>query len=166
MTERNLIERANTYLRRNGRILGNALGTGVQGSVFVAKLQGSLFDTAIKIHEHDINYRRERDVYLRLREYNVTSLRGCNVPLLIDHDDGLYILEMEIVQRPFVLDFGGAYLDYPPDFTEDVLAEEDKKRRELYGEHYPEVMAILRELEGYDIYMIDVHPGNISFGIS
>jgi hypothetical protein len=73
------------------------------------------------------------------------------------------MLDLEIVQRPFVLDFGGAYLDYPPDFSEEVLAEENRKRREIYGDDYPEVMTILKELEHMDIDMIDVQPGNISF---
>lgn len=166
MAESDLVQKVWEYIRRDGRILGPALGTGVQGNVFVVKLQSSLFDTALKIHSREIEYRRERNVYLRLREYDVTLIRGCNVPYLLAHDDELLILEMTIVQRPFVLDFGGAYLDYPPDFPDDVLAEWEREKREQYGERWPEVQAILRELEGFDIYMIDVHPGNISFAFN
>lgn len=126
---------------------------------------GTLFDNnALKIHQNDIDYGRERDVYLRLREYGVREICGCDIPRLVDHDDELYALEMTIVERPFVLDFGGAYLDYPPEFSDDVMAEWTREKIEMYGDRWPDVQAILKELEGYDIYMIDVNLGNISFG--
>lgn len=160
-----LLERIRYYAERGGYLMERPLGTGVQGSVYQVRKKGQMFGAAIKAHSHDIAFRRERDVYLRLREYQISSIRGCNVPFLLNHDDKLLILELGLVERPFVLDFGGAYLDYPPDFSDDVLAEWEKEKREQYEERWPEVQAILHELEGYDIYMIDVHPGNISFEV-
>lgn len=159
-----LKRRAETFANRKGLTLDVPLGAGVQGIVWATMFKAAPGHSAVKVHEAEPNYRRERDVYLRLREYAVTSLRGCNVPALLDHDDELLVLEMEIVRRPFVLDFGGAYLDDPPDFPDDVLAEWEREKREQYGDRWPEVRAILRELERLGVYMIDVHPGNVSFG--
>jgi hypothetical protein len=161
---KNLSEIIRAYAARNGRDLVEPLGTGVQGSVWRVKEKGEIFSTAVKAHRDEFSYRRERNVYLRLREYDVAEIRSCSVPYLLNHDDELMILEMGLVQRPFILDFGGAYLDYPPDFSDDVLAEWEREKREQYGSRWPEVQAILRELEKLDIYMVDVHPGNISFG--
>jgi hypothetical protein len=47
----------------------------------------------------------------------------CQVPEPIAYDDELLAIEMTVVTRPFVLDFGGAFLDHLPGFSEEVLAE-------------------------------------------
>ncbi|HEV3121845.1 MAG TPA: hypothetical protein VGY53_08090 [Isosphaeraceae bacterium] len=101
-------------------------------------------------------------VYLRLQEHDITLIRGANVPELIAFDDDLWILEMSIVTRPFVLDFAGAALDEPPDFSEEVLADWRAEKQEQFGSHWPEVQAILRALERYGVFMMDLNPGNIS----
>jgi len=67
------------------------------------------------------------------------------------------------VTRPFVLDFAGAYLDWGPEFSEEVLADWLKEKQEQFGPRWAEVQAILRELEGYGVFVIDVTPNNISF---
>lgn len=120
--------------------------------------------SAIKVHEHERDYCRERDVYLRLRDFEVTDIRGCVVPEMLRCDDELWVIEMTVVARPFVLDFAGAYLYEPPEFPEDVMEEWRAEKQEQFGARWPEVQAILRFLEGYDIFMVDVNPGNISFG--
>ena len=71
---------------------------------------------------------------------------------------------MTVVSRPFLLDFAGAYLDWSPDFSDEVMADWRAEKLEQFGERWPEVEAILRILQTYGIFMIDVHPGNISFG--
>src|SRR5207245_9261064 len=119
---------------------------------------------ALKVHERDKEYRRERDVYLRLQEHRVTDIRGCHVPEMIAFDDELWVIAMTLVARPFVLDFAGAYLDEAPDFSEEVLADWRAEKQEQFDDRWPEVQAILRELEGYGAYMVDVNPGNVSFG--
>jgi hypothetical protein len=71
---------------------------------------------------------------------------------------------MTIVTRPFVLDFAGAYLDEPPDFSEEVLADWRAEKQEQFGSRWPEVQAILRTLQRYGVFLMDANPGNISFG--
>jgi hypothetical protein len=120
--------------------------------------------SAIKVHEREADYCRERDVYLRLGECDVTAVRGCAVPELLDYDDELWVIEMTVVTRPFVLDFAGAFLDKPPDFSEEVLADWRAEKQEQFGPRWPEVQAILGFLEGLGVFLLDVNPGNVSFG--
>jgi len=83
---------------------------------------------------------------------------------LVAFDDALWVIEMTIVDRPFVLDFAGAYLDQPPDFSEEVLADWRTEKEEQFGPRWAEVQAILGFLEEFGVFMVDVTPGNISFG--
>jgi hypothetical protein len=55
------------------------------------------------------------------------------------------------------------YLDYAPEFSDEVLADWRADKVEQFGDRWPEVQAILRELESFGIYMEDVSPGNIAF---
>ena len=75
---------------------------------------------AVKFHNREVAYNRELSVFLRLRDLGVVNVCGHRVPLLIDYDDELLAIEMTIVSPPFCLDFGGAYLDRPPDYTAEV----------------------------------------------
>ncbi len=70
---------------------------------------------------------------------------------------------MEIVTRPFVLDFADAYLDKPPDYPDEVLAEWRTEKKEQFGDRWPEVELILLSLERYGVYLVDVSPGNVAF---
>jgi len=57
-------------------------------------------------------------------------------------------------------------LDDPPEFLPDELARQqwDAEKREQFERNWPEVQAILRELEArYGIYLAHVNPGNIRF---
>lgn len=159
-----LIRRAQAYVSRHGLLLGAHLGSGVHGTVFVTKSQPEKkrAKAAIKVHQREPDYRRERDVYLRLQENELNSIHGCHVPELVRYDDELWIIEMTVVKRPFVLDFAGAFLDKGPDFSEEVLADWRAEKEEQFGPRWAEVEGILRFLEGYGIYMIDVSPNNIS----
>ena len=74
------------------------------------------------------------------------------------------VIEMTVVTRPFVLDFAGAYLDWGPNFSEEVLADWRAEKQEQFGPRWPEVQAVLGALEAYGIFMVDVNPGNVSFG--
>jgi hypothetical protein len=115
------------------------------------------------VHRREPGYVRERDVYLRLREVGVESIHGCRVPLLLSHDDELWVIEMTVVERPFVLDFAAAELDWPPEFPDDALADWRGEKQEQFGSRWPAVQAILAALERYGIFMTDVNPGNVSF---
>ena len=70
---------------------------------------------------------------------------------------------MTVVTRPLVLDFAGAYLDDPPDFPEDVLTDWRTEKQEQFGPRWAEAQAILRALEGFGVFMVDVNPCNIAF---
>ena len=87
-----------------------------------------------------------------LREAQTTRILGFNVPQLLRIDEEFRAIEMTIVRPPFLLDFADALLDEAPDFTE-----------EIFGERWPEVTRILAALQAFDVYLLDVNPGNISF---
>lgn len=158
--------RAREYAQRHGLTLGRQLGSGVHGIVFVGKSQpqkgAGTTRSAIKVHRQAPDYRRERDVYLLLKENGLTAIGAFRVPELVRYDDELLIIEMTVVTRPFVLDFAGAFLDRPPEFSEEVLADWRAEKQEQFEGRWREVEAILRFLESYGIYMVDVTPNNIS----
>ena len=155
-----LVQRAREYAARRGLLIREQLGYGVHGTVLVVESQGDSW--ALKVHESEAGYARERDVYLRLKALGIQAIRGCHVPELLRHDDEFRAIEMSIVTRPFVLDFAGAYLDHQPDFSEEVLADWQAEKKEQFGAYWPEVQAILNFLEGLGIFMIDVSPNNVS----
>ena len=114
------------------------LGAGVHGSVFASSCQ-----TAIKVHEFPAAYQREKLAYIRLNEHHVEEVHGFAVPQLIQADDDLLILEMTIVSPPFVLDFGGAYLDGKPEFPPETLAEWEADKQEQFGEDWPAARQVI-----------------------
>jgi hypothetical protein len=116
--------------------------------------------SAIKVHERERPYSRERDVYRRLAEEGVSAILTCRVPRMLRCDE-LWVIEMSIVTPPYVLDFAGAYLDEPPDFSEEALAEWDAEKREQFGSRWPKVQAVVRDLETHGVYVVDVNPGNV-----
>jgi hypothetical protein len=137
--------------------LTKQIGFGYYGMVF--KTDG---DTAIKGFKHEELYRNELNVYLRLLERNLFQVQGCSIPRPLGNDDDLWCIEMEIVSPPFVLDFAGAHLNTPPGFPEDVMADWTAEKLEQYGDDWPWVQAVMRELAGVGIFLADVKPGNIS----
>lgn len=162
-TKEELIRRADLYALKHGLLLGEQLGFGVHGIVFVVASKTKPGRAAIKVHRREDSYCRERDVYLRLRDHGVNQVRGFHVPQLLGYDNELWVIDMEIVTRPFVLDFADAYLDEPPDYPAEVLAEWRIEKREQFGDRWPEVELILLSLERYGVYLVDVSPGNIAF---
>jgi hypothetical protein len=115
------------------------------------------------VHRAREPFLRELAVYQRLKAARITKVLGFNVPQLLRHDDGICIIEMTIVTRPFVLDFAGAYLDMPPEFSDDVWAEWEAEKQEQFGARWTRVKAALASLEEMDIHMVDVSPSNITF---
>ena len=162
-TKEELIRRADLYAQRQGLVLGEQLGFGVHGIVFVAMSKAKLERAAIKIHEREGSYQRERDVYLRLRDHGISQIRDSQVPRLLRYDDELWVIEMGIVTRPFVLDFADAYLDEPPDYTDEVFAEWRTEKEEQFGDRWSDVELVLSLLRRYGVYLIDVSPSNIAF---
>jgi len=111
-----LIQRANAYASQFELQLAERLGFGIHGIIFAAEGESETGKTAVKIHREDEPYRREVAVYQRLREAGVRRTLGFHAPTLVRHQDDLLVIEMDIVTRPFVLDFAGACLDSPLSF--------------------------------------------------
>ena len=74
------------------------------------------------------------------------------------------IVEMQLVTPPFVLDFGKAYLDSPPEFSEEQMDDWGQQGQELFESRWPDVKIIIWTLKRYGIYYYDAKPGNIAFG--
>jgi hypothetical protein len=156
-----LVDRAERYAQRTRLELGEQLGFGVHGIVFACRRIGDPGRLAIKVHERQIPYERERDVYLRLQQNAVTTVRGCHVPQLLGYDDDWLVIEMTAVTPPYVLDFAGAYLDRAPDYPEDILAEWEAEKRDQFGDRWGEIQRILWALERHGIFVSDISPSNI-----
>jgi hypothetical protein len=163
MTKSDLLRRIEEYAHLKGLVLGQELGSGIHGIVLDAKNQLNGDHSAVKVYRRDTFYIPERDVYFRLRDLGITTVCGHNVPQLINYDDRLLVIEMTIVERPFVLDFAGAYLDKPPDFSDEVIADWQAEKLEQFGEKWTDVQTVLGSLEAFGIYMVDVNPGNVAF---
>jgi hypothetical protein len=118
-----LIPNARLYASQHQFELAEPLGSGKDGIVLVGKRKSNPARVAIKVHRFPESYLLEKQAYERLREGDVRAVLGFNVPQLIGSDDDLLVVEMTIVERPFVLDFAAAYLDRRPEFPDDVWAD-------------------------------------------
>lgn len=97
----------------------------------------------------------------------------CNlvVPRLYGSDDELRVLEMEMVSRPCLIDFGKAYVDeYAAEYDEiassfpkETQLQFDEMQREVWGDHYDRVQLVLWKLKQHGIVYLDPRPANIMF---
>ena len=161
--EEAFIQNAVVYASRHRLQLAERLGFGIHGIIYVAEDKSAGGKTAIKAHRELEPSRRELSVYARLQEARVSGILGFNVPQFVCSDDDLYVIEMSIVTRPFLLDVAGAYLDAPPDFPDEIWAEWETEKRDQFGLRWPKVRAVLSALEELGIHMVDVSPSNIAF---
>jgi hypothetical protein len=120
--EQILIQNAQSYASQHGLSIAERLGFGIHGIIFRTESNPENDDiaTAIKVHRYREPYIRELAVYQRLTEAKITKILGFNVPQLLRFDDTICVIEMTVVIRPFVLDFAGAYLDFPPEFPDAI----------------------------------------------
>jgi hypothetical protein len=139
--------------------LERTLGFGREAKVYVAS-EG----TAIKVHDDPNAFQTELLCYLRLMSHDISQVLGHNLPKLSDADEQLLVLEMSIVERPFLLDFGAARLDSAPDFPPEVLETWEQEKIEQFGDNWPHAAAIIDWMRrNMGIYLLDIHPGNIGF---
>lgn len=157
------IDKIETYVAKTNRQCVDSLGGGTQGTVFTVQGPGISSYTAVKIHRREIAYQRELRVYLRLRDLEVTQVCGHDVLILLAYDDSLLALEMTTVSPPFCLDFGGAYLDRPPDYSDEVWDDWLIQKSEAFEDNWPMVEEILSDFRLMGIFIADVNPGNIRF---
>jgi len=151
--------RADQYAHRRGIAKGDALGDGKDGAVW-----RTTRPSALKVHVAQQSYLSERDAYIRLREVDLRSAAGFVIPVLHDHDDELWALEMSIVTPPFAVDFASARLDFPPDLIEDEGHTLEDLVRDRFEDRTAEVLALYHELvDRAGIYLTDLHPHNIKF---
>ena len=154
------------YASRYFLMVGERLGSAIHGMVHVLRGYTFVGGTALKVHHSEEFYRRELMAYERLKQSRVRTVLGFSVPLLIRADDEFLALEMSIVERPYVLDFAGAYLDNEvPWFEDEVWETWAAEKREKFGARWREVQAVLGALEVYGIHLLDVNPGNIAFAL-
>ena len=151
-------ERAGLYTAgKNCAILPAPLGDGTDGCVWQTSRK-----TAIKVFARSENFETELACYQLLAERNVREIYGYAIPRLLDFSRELLVVEMEIVEPPYILDFGKAYFKrHPPQFSAEVMQETREAQIELWGEHWPKVRRILAKLESLGIYHMDPKPGNI-----
>jgi hypothetical protein len=122
--DENLNENAKAYATQHGLRLSTRLAFGMHGIIFTA--EGNLDAahpvaiTVLKVHRAREPCEREKAVYERLKQAEISTILRFNVPALLGYDDAKLIIEMSIVTRPFVLDFAGAYLDFPPEFSDEI----------------------------------------------
>jgi len=113
------------------------------------------------------NYIAERISYERLAAANVDRIGEFAVPRLINFDNALMIIEMEIVEPPYILDildFGKVYIDSPPEYWRDAQMRSNAyaEWRERFETHWEKVARAIHRLEKYGIFYVDPRPSNIS----
>lgn len=154
-----ILARAEQYANRRRLALAGILGAGKDGSVWQ-----TTYSSALKIHDVRESYVIERDAYIRLRDLKVEEVAGFSVPLLLDHDDGLFAIEMTSVTPPFLLDFASAIFDEPPDFIEDEGHTFEDFIRGRFDDHADRVLDLYYELGARTgIYLPDMHSQNVKF---
>ena len=137
-----------------------SIGSGNDGIVWRTSRQ-----TAVKAFWREDTYQREKACYERLRDRHVAKVKHFKVPRLIDFDDELSVIEMELVTPPYLLDFGKAYVDYRPDYSQDALDCWEEQYQELWGEErWQMVRKLMASLTLVGIYYQDPTPRNIHFG--
>lgn len=157
--DEDIMHRAQEYCEKYAVQFDRRLGFGKDGTVWQ-----STGMNAVKVFRRPEPYQRELAAYQRLQERGIVDLRGHKVPQLIRHDDHLLTIEITIVRRPFILDFGSAYLDHAaPEFPDDIMEEWLARKMRDFGPNWSRAASILLALQSLGIHMTDVHPGNIGF---
>jgi hypothetical protein len=154
---------AAAYARRYQLRLAERLGFGIHGNVHVVERVSNLDQSAIKAFFSPDFYHRELAVYERLQNAGITDILGFHVPQLIHADDELYVIQMTIVARPFVLDFAGAFLDRRPDFSQEIWEQWEAQKRDQFEDRWPAVQAVMDKFEELGIYLVDITPTNLAF---
>jgi hypothetical protein len=152
--------RARQFEERYGTALTHQLGFGFDGTVMLTRERH-----AVKFFTRSDAYARELRAYLMIQAAGITEILGHQVPELIRHDDELQVIEMSVVQPPFLLDFAGAYLgDEAPDFPPEVWEEWRADKAEQFGDHWPNAERVIDEFRRrVGLVLLDVNPGNIKF---
>jgi hypothetical protein len=162
--ELQLFANAQAYAKGNGRRLSSkaSLGRGTDGSVWQ-----STRPSAIKAIREKKTFDDELECYRRLQAAGIRQLCGLAVPWLFGADDSLRVIEISIVQPPYLLDFGKVYFAEPQDvYDRRKMAAAESEARALFGPKWQDVNDLLYTLrERFGIWYIDPKPANIDFGV-
>jgi hypothetical protein len=158
-----LFLRASQYADSRGiQLVGkDLLGYGSDGSVWKSSRH-----MAIKALYDNRRFDLELECYLRLKTEGIRHIGMFDVPFLVDFDQALLIIEISIVQPPYLLDFGKVYLDHPPThlYDEQMMANAHVEWEERFGKRWSKVHHAMKMLEKLGIYYYDPRPGNVCFG--
>jgi len=153
--------RLQAYANQREAQLMERFGFGQDGLVYSTNQE-----SVLKCLRYERLYLNERNVYQRLAQTELEDIAGFNVPKLICFDDSLWIVEIQIVVPPFVLDFAGASLDQQSRIFAEMSEEDHQEwldsRMEMYGDDWPQVETLLAHLRKHKIFLTDVKPGNIT----
>jgi hypothetical protein len=159
MAAQSLRENADFYADTHGLNITGFLGGGQDGSVWKTDRQ-----SALKAFERDSQYRTELACYQQLERLKIRNVCGLAVPRLLGFDGDYRVVEMGIVSRPCLIDFGKAYLGDGPDHSAETLRYHRDEQLELWGDHYSRVQTVLWYLrKKVGITYCDPKPGNIMF---
>lgn len=160
MNDSDLLARAKQYVQTRRLQLDESgtLGFGQDGTIW-----RTTTPTAIKVFRREQAYFTELACYERLGAHNITRIEEFSIPGLVDSDDELQVIEMDIVSRPFLLDFGKCYLDRKPEFSPEVWQDWQIEHAEMWEDRWKTVRRLVWQLEKYGIYHVDPRPGNIRF---
>ena len=157
------VERAGlAFAEREGFSLIGRLGFGQDGSVYRTS-----DETAVKVFAEERLFFAEWEAYLRIEEAGLTTAAGHAIPGLRKADFGLWVLHLDLVYPPFVLDFARVSLGarserrWPPHvWAERVAAWE----RRFPRAHWPRVLEVREALgAAAGVWLEDLHPGNVRF---
>ena len=123
----------------------------------------NFFDRPQVIRDAKELYLKERAVYRRLNERDVCSVAGFTVPRLLDHHDELFVIEIEFVTPPFVVDFASSGLDSNPlaKYDQEQMDEQFREWQELFGGNWSRAKAVLYGLRAHGVFLADLNPRNI-----
>jgi len=159
-------EAVRSFLAGTGEIR-SMLGFGTDGIVYSIDRPSGI-PTVVKAFYAEHTYRQELASYQRLAEHSVKAIHGHQVPVLLDSDDALRLIEMSFVTRPYVLDFAKTYVDRGPAFhwedKEAPYRERLREQLEAFDETQRDrVCDIYYFLRDIGIWYHDVRPQNIAF---
>ena len=133
------------------------LGWGISGFVYLSPDSR----TAVKVHRGEAGFIRELEVYRILRKLGITQLHGLNVPKLRGVSINARLIQMDVVNKPYLLDFAGVLYE-PPDYPLDKMELWHQDIARYYGPNAHVAYAVYNTLAGYGLYYVDIRPSNLN----
>ena len=128
-------------LHQRACLYANAMQIAIDQAPFDGGQDGSVWhsdrNTVIKVFERRENYEHELECYLRLKDAKLGwKIHDFNVPALQDCSAEHLVIEMGIVEPPYILDFGKAYFKRRrPQFSPEVMRDEIVRQKEIWGDY-------------------------------